>query len=117
MRGHRGWLLANTLGGTLMIAIAEIYKWHRIAQGGFNRPSIPQELVYVRRFFLFAVLLGALQVALCYGVTRVIPIRNRILGATYGTITGILLPLFGVVPAHVYLAAAGALTARTTPRS
>jgi len=133
MRGFRAWLLANSLGVMLMIAIAEIDKWNRIAKGWFNRPSIPQEVAYVRLFLVFAVVLGALQVALCYGLTRLIPIRNRVLGATYGIITGILLPLAGLVPAHMFLsvyggesllclfvlvpigAVAGALTGRTTP--
>jgi hypothetical protein len=135
MRGFRAWLLANSLGVMLMIAIAEIDKWNRIDKGWLNRPSIPQEVAYVRLFLLFAVSLGALQVVLCYGLMRLIPIRNRILGATYGTITGILLPFLGLWPASRLLSVygaeslmcifvllpigmiAGALTGRTTPGS
>lgn len=135
MRGYRGWLLANTLGVTLMIAIAEIDKWRWIHKGWYNRPSAIEEIQYVRAFFAFAVLLGALQVAICYAFARAIPIYNRILGASCGILTGIVLPFFGVFIAHRLLsiygleslmcvfvllpigAVAGAITARTTPRS
>lgn len=108
MRGYRGWLLANTLGVILAIAIAEVYKWNRISKGWLNRPSLLTETAYVRIWLVFAVLLGALQVATCYGLTRLFPFRSRVLGATYGIITGIALPILAILPARYLLSVYGA---------
>jgi hypothetical protein len=125
------WLLANIAAVTLTIAIAEAYKWRQIAKGWLNRPSIPAEFLYVCAWLVLALLLAAVQVAIC----AALPTRRRGFLMLCGAATGIALPVLGIVPAHAVFSVygveslmlvcplfltgiiAGALTGGTTRRS
>lgn len=94
------WLAVNSIGVAISIAIYEVDFLHHVSRGDYNPPG-EEHLRFLAGWFVFMILLGAVQVWTCCWPISLMRIRNTsiqvALAVVLGALTAFVLPILAVL--------------------